>query len=279
MSASEQLATRDGCLDLNRSSVEELQIARIYTRHQTQVCLRNGYVSDDDCSDADEDDGKLFTEQHHHDNGQPKYKRTWQVLPAKGHLPSVERLVEEKHFDVGGVCRVDTHFGLGQPYLSRKHFYENQRMKSEKLFFVEDERTMASRKAGWWREYYDSGNVMSEMQYDQNGIRIGFCKRYGPDGTIQWVKDYTKDYLERLAEFNSKKGRIDLSVEEACKLLGCLGPDGPPMPQTKQELDRIYRRRCAPLHPDKSKDPDAHERFVEVSRAREVIMKHLEEQG
>lgn len=231
-------------LDLHRSSLEDLQLARIYTRHQNQVCLRTGYCSDDDKSDDDEAEGRLFTEKHYHDNGQPKYFRTYQILPAKGNLQRAERLVEEKHFDVGGVCCLDIHFALGQPYLSRKHFHWNQRLKSEKLFFVEDDRTMVCRKAGHWREYYEGGQIKSEIVYDANGMRTGFCKRYAEDGTVEWVKDYTKEQGERIAEFNAKRGNLAFSVEEAAKLLGF--PGGRP-PEERAEVDRMYRRKCAPF--------------------------------
>eukprot|EP00933_Yihiella_yeosuensis_P013581 TRINITY_DN12514_c0_g2_i1.p1 TRINITY_DN12514_c0_g2~~TRINITY_DN12514_c0_g2_i1.p1 ORF type:complete len:281 (-),score=53.26 TRINITY_DN12514_c0_g2_i1:154-996(-) len=273
---SQQIAAvgASGALDLHRSSLEDLQLARIYTRRQSQVCLRNGYNSDDDDSDDDESEGRLFTEKHYHDNGQPKFFRTYQALPATASQPSCERVVEEKHFDVGGVCRMDVHFALGQPYLSRKHFYENQRMKSEKLFFVEDERTMQSRKAGHWREYYPEGQIKSEIVYDANGMRCGFCKRYAADGSQEWVKDYTKEQGERIAEFNAKQGNLSFSAEDAAKLLGfSLGK----LPTDKAEVDRMYRKVCAPLHPDKTPDPDAHERFLEISRAREVLIKHMEE--
>jgi antitoxin component YwqK of YwqJK toxin-antitoxin module len=262
-----------GALDLHKSSCAELQIARIYTRKQTTICLASGYNSDDDNSDDDEQDGQLITERQYHDNGNQKHFRTYQQLPAVGGSPPVQRVVEEKHFDVGGVCRLDVHFGLGQPYLSRKHFYENQRLKSEQLFFVEDERTMASRKAGHWREYYPGGNVKSEVVYDGNGMRCGFCKRYGEDGTVLWVKDYTKEYQARVDDFNTRKGLVDLSnIDEAAQLLGF--KEGK-MPQDCGEVDRMYRKRCLPLHPDKTPDPDAAERFIEVSRAREVLLKHL----
>eukprot|EP00444_Apocalathium_aciculiferum_P061025 CAMPEP_0183599750 /NCGR_PEP_ID=MMETSP0371-20130417/179591_1 /TAXON_ID=268820 /ORGANISM="Peridinium aciculiferum, Strain PAER-2" /LENGTH=273 /DNA_ID=CAMNT_0025811821 /DNA_START=70 /DNA_END=891 /DNA_ORIENTATION=+ len=261
-----------GALDLHKSSCEELQIARVYTRHQTQICLASGYNSGDDDSDEDEEGGKLVTERQYHGNGNKKFFKTYQILQAKGSLPCAERLIEEKHFDVSGVCRVDYHFGLGQPYLSRKHFYENQRMKSEQLFFVEDERTMKARKVGYWREYYEGGNTKTEKQYDANGIRTGFCKRYAEDGSLEWVKDYTKDYIERLAEFNAQRGKLDISVEEAAALLGFGSGQ---IPTEAAEVDRVYRKRCMPLHPDKCPDPDANERFIEVSRAREVLLKHL----
>lgn len=262
-----------GQLDLHRSSCAELQIARVYTRKQTQVCLVSGYDSGKDDSDEDEEDGRLLNERFYHDNGQPKYFRTYQNLPGKGKAPPTQRLIEEKHFDVDGVCRLDVHFGLGQPYLSRKHFYENQRLKSEQLFFVESEYTMAARKVGHWREYYPGGNIKSEVVYDGNGMRCGFCKRYGEDGTVLWVKDYTKQYQERISDFNARKGMVDLnSVEEAAKLLGF--KEGY-LPNDAAEVDRVYRKRCLPLHPDKTPDPDAAERFIELSRAREVLLKHV----
>jgi|ERR1719264_886917 len=261
-----------GALDIHKSSCEELQISRIYRRKQTQICLANGYDSGDDDSDEDEEEGRLYTERQYHDNGQQKFFRTYQVLPATGDLPAAQRMVEEKHFGVDGVCRVDVHFGLGQPYLSRKHFYENQRLKSEQLFFVEDERTMQARKTGHWRDYYEGGNIKMELQYDGNGLRCGFCKRYGPDGSLEWVKDYTKDYMERIGEFNAKRGKITLSAEEAARLLGFA--DGQ-MPKDASEVDRVYRKVCMPLHPDKSPDPDANEKFIEVSRAREVLLRYF----
>jgi len=261
-----------GALDLHKSSCEELQIARVYTRHQTAVCLANGYNSEDDKSDEDEEDGVLYSERLFHDNGNNKFFRTYQILPAVGMQHAAQRLIEEKHFDVGGVCRVDVHYALGQPYLSRKHFYENQRLKSEQLFFVENERTMKARKVGHWREYYEGGNIKSELKYGENGICLCFCKRYSEDRGLEWVKDYTKDYIERLTEFNAKKGKLDFSIEEAARLLGFV--DGK-LPQDSNEVDRIYRKRCMPLHPDKSPDPDANEKFIEVSRAREVLLKHF----
>merc|ERR1712083_358762 len=95
----------------------------------------------------------------------------------------------------------------------------------------------ASRKAGHWREYYPGGNVKSEMVYDGNGMRCGFCKRYGEDGTVLWVKDYTKEYQARVDDFNTRKGLVDLSsIDEAAQLLGF--KDGK-MPQADES------RRCA----------------------------------
>jgi len=264
----------EGALDIHKSSCEELQIARIYQRHQTQICLLNGYNSGDDQSDEDEEEGRLYTERHYHDNGRQKYFRTYQAVPAKCGQSAYQRLVEEKHFDIGGVCRVDCHFGLGQPYLSRKHFYENQRLKSEQLFFIEDERAMRARKTGHWRDYYEGGNIKTEMQYDGNGMRCGFCKRYGPDGSLEWVKDYTKDYIERIGEFNAKRGKIALSAAEAAVVLGY--PEGK-MPKDSAEVDRVYRKVCMPLHPDKSPDPELNEKFIEVSRAREVLLRYFAE--
>eukprot|EP00434_Breviolum_minutum_P010137 symbB.v1.2.008945.t1/scaffold563.1/size187063/22 len=271
----EQLAVpgANGLLDLHRSSLEELQLARIYTRHRTDVMLSQGYNSEEDDSDGDESDGRLYTERQYHDNGNPKYFRTYIRLPPTVTQRSCERVIEEKHFDVGGVCRLDVHFALGQPFLSRKHFYENQRLKSEKLFFVEDERTMRARKAGHWREYFEGGQIKSEIQYDEHGMRNGFCKRYSEDGAQQWVKDYTKEYGERIAEFNAKRGKLSLNAEEAAAMLGFR--EGY-VPKDRREVDSLYRKKCAPLHPDKSPDPDAHERFLEVSRAREVLLKWLE---
>jgi len=265
-----------GTLDLHGSNYEDLSIARIYTRHKQQLSLLHGYNSDDDKSDDDEEDGKLFTEKYYHDNGQPKFKKTIQKLAAKGDLPACERLIEEKHYNVDGVCMLDIHYGLGQPYLSRKHFYENQRLKSEQLFFVENERTMQARKTGHWRDYYEGGNVKNEMQYDQNGVRCGFCKRYNPDGSLEWVKDYTKDYIERISEFNSKKGRLDFTEHAAAALLGFTGGV---LPKTAAEVNTHYRKHCAPLHPDKTKDPDATEKFIQVSRARDLLLKAIEERS
>jgi len=122
-------------LDLHGSGLEELQLACVYCRQQSAISSAHGYISDDDGSGCDEEEGFLTTERLYHDNGNPKYKRTYQRLSAKGLLPQAQRLVEEKHFDVGGMCQEHVRFGLGQPYLSRKRFYQNQRLKSEQLFF------------------------------------------------------------------------------------------------------------------------------------------------
>jgi antitoxin component YwqK of YwqJK toxin-antitoxin module len=269
-----QLAVKAGVLDLHGSTHEELQIARVYTRKKQELSLANGYDSGADISDEDEEEGRLFTERQYHDNGRQKHIKTYQKMPAKGSLPAAERLVEEKHYDPDGVCMLDVHFGLGQPYMSRKHFHPNQRLKSEQLFFVEDERTMKARKAGYWRDYYDTGSVKSEVQYDQNGVRCGFCKRYNHDGTLEWVKDYTRDYIERISDFNSKKGKLDFTEFDAAALLGF--KDGQ-LPKTVAEVNREYRKHCAPLHPDKTSDPDATEKFIQVSRARDLLLKSVEE--
>eukprot|EP00435_Cladocopium_sp_Y103_P003202 s5828_g1.t1 len=120
----EQLAVpgANGLLDLHKISREELQLARIYTRHRTDaanlVMLSQGYNSEEDDSDGDEADGRLYTERQYHDNGNPKYFRTFIRLPATHTQRSCERVIEEKHFDVGGVCRLDVHFALGQAWIA-----------------------------------------------------------------------------------------------------------------------------------------------------------------
>lgn len=268
---SQQLANlAPSAIDLHRSSYEELQVARIYTRQRQDICIAHGYNSEDDASDNDEEDGKLYTQCSHHDNGQKKFQRTFTVLQPKNPWDDgIERIVEEKHYSPEGVCMLDVHFGLGQPYLSRKHYHHNQRLKSEKLFFVDDDRTMSCRKSGWWRTYYETGSIESEMQYDHNGVRVGFCKRYGEDGTLLWCKDYTKDYIQRARDVNSKVGEMEFSVEDASKLLGF--PEGR-LPKSAHEVNREYRRQCALLHPDKSDDPNAAERFMEASRARDLLL-------
>ena len=189
-------------LDLHASSAEELRLAGVYTRSCTTLQLHDGYRSDQDDSETDEDGGYLQTEWRYHDNGAMSYYRTFarrhRATDVHASAPDAfyERLVEEKHFDPSGVCRVDVHFALGQPYLYRKHYHPNQRLKSERMFFVEDEESMRCRKAGHWRTYYDSGNVQSEIVYNKDGVRCGFCKRYGPDGTVEWVKDYSREQQE-----------------------------------------------------------------------------------
>ncbi|GAB0490350.1 hypothetical protein MMPV_001584 [Pyropia vietnamensis] len=264
------LVERIGKLDLQSSPLEDLQLARVVTRKQ-QALTFYGYSSDNDDSDADEEDGRMHTRRERHDNGNMRYLKTYQNA-VDAHGRPYERLVEEKHFDVDGVCRVDVHFALGQSYLYRKHYFANQRLKSESVFWVEDEVTMACIKTGWWRQYYDTGNVASEMQYDHHGIRMGFCKRYAPDGVIEWVKDYTKDYQERLAAFNRRKGELSsLSVMEAAKQLGFEA-----IPETVKEVNSVYRTKCAPVHPDKTPDPDATEVFISLSRARDVLVAYFE---
>jgi len=268
-------------VDLHRSSFEELQVARVYTRNRTEFAtLARGYVSDDDQSDEDEMDGKMSTERQYHDiyNGkrQLKFIKTIQTLAAKGSLPGCQRLVEEKHYCPDGVCMLDVHFGLGQPYLSRKHYWPNQTLKTEKLFYVDNERTMDARKSGHWRTYHESGGLESEMQYDQNGVRTGFCKRYNEDGTLKWTKDYSKDYHDRITAVNQRAGGLEFSINEAARLLGF--PEGR-LPKTSHEVNREYRRQCALLHPDKSDDPLASERFIEANRARDLLLTLFSNEG
>lgn len=255
-------------LDLQASGFEELQLARVITRKQ-QAIIFKGYSSDQDESDSDEEEGRLITAREYHDNGLPRYFKTYQNLTDRSGT-TYERIIEEKHYDTDGVCRVDVHFAIGQPYLYRKHYFPNQRMKSESVFWVEDEVTMACKKWGHWRTYYDTGNVMTEMQY-KDGVRYGFCKRYGPDGTIEWVKDYTKQYMERVDRFNEKKGRVAFTTLEACKILGLDA-----IPPGMKEVNSQYRSQCAPVHPDKTPDPDATEVFIKISRARDVLKDFFE---
>lgn len=255
-------------LSLETTSFEELQLARVYTRKQQQIAFAN-YNSDQDDSDSDEEDGRLINIKEYHDNGQPRYFRTYQNCHDSQGKP-YERMIEEKHFDTDGVCRVDVHFAVGQPYLYRKHFWPNQRLKSESVFWVDDEVTMTCKKVGHWRTYYENGNVKTEMQY-RDGVRYGFCKRYAEDGAIQWVKDYTKQYMERIEQFNEKKGKVAFSVADACKILGLQA-----IPASMKEVNSQYRSKCAPVHPDKTMDPDATEEFIKISRARDVLKDYFE---
>lgn len=258
-------------LDLNTSTTEQLQLARVYTRKR-QVIKFNDYNSDNDFSDTDSDDGDMHNERHFHDNGCPRHFRTYQLrYDSNGH--PFQRLVEEKHFDTDGVCRVDVHFALGQPYLSRKHYWPNQRLKSEALFWVDDEATMECHKTGHWRTYYPSGNIQTEMQY-KDGVRIGFCKRYADDGAIEWVKDYTKAYMQRIEDFHQRKGALSFSIREACEVLGFKAT-----PTDMKQVNSQYRSKCAPFHPDKTPDPDATEKFIALSRARDVLQDHFENEG
>lgn len=255
-------------LDLNTTPTEELQLARVYSRKRQELSFYH-YHSDNDDSDADSDDGKLYTERLFHENDQPRQFRTYQLRHDE-EGQSYQRIVEEKHYDTDGVCRVDVHFALGQPYLYRKHYWPNQRLKSESVFWVDDESTMKCHKTGHWRQYYDTGNVKSEMEY-KDGVRIGFCKRYAPDGVIDWVKDYTKAYMQRIEDFNSRKGSLSLSLRDACNVLELDG-----IPHSMKEVNSQYRTKCAPFHPDKTPDPDATEKFIRLSRARDVLQEHFD---
>ena len=255
-------------LDLDTTPLEELQLACVVTRKQQQITFIN-YSSDNDDSDSDEEDGRLISEKQYHQNGQPRFFKTYQSMVDLQGLP-YQRLIEEKHFDTDGVCRVDVHFAIGQPYLYRKHYWPNQRLKSESVFWVDDEVTMSCKKTGHWRTYYDTGNVQSEMQY-RDGVRYGFCKRYAHDGTVEWVKDYTKQYLQRIEDFNEKKGKVAFTVMDACNVLGL-----DKLPASMKEVNSQYRSKCAPVHPDKSPDPDDTEQFIKISRARDVLKEHFE---
>lgn len=255
-------------LDLYASSVPELQLAKVVTR-RAQAMVYAGYSSDQDNSDEDEGDGALQTVVKRHSNGAPMHSRTFQVLvDARGR--SFERMVEEKHFDPDGVVRVDVHFALGQPYLYRKHYWANQRLRSESVFWVSDETKMTCVKTGHWRTYYEQGGVQSELQY-RDGVRIGFCKRYAPDGAITWVKDYSKEYQQRIENFNKAKGQVDFSLADACSVLGLDS-----FPESMREVNSNYRAKCAPVHPDKTPDPEATEEFIRISRARDVLKDHFE---
>ncbi|PXF43150.1 hypothetical protein BWQ96_07094 [Gracilariopsis chorda] len=260
-----------GKLDLDASPLEELQLARVVTRKQQQIVFV-GYNSDQDDSDSDEEDGRLVTTREYHDNGQPRYFKTYQPLTDANGKP-YQRVVEEKHFDIDGVCRVDVHFAIGQPYLYRKHYWPNQRLKSESVFWVDDEVTMVCKKWGHWRTYHESGSIKTELQY-RDGVRYGFCKRYSEDGAVEWVKDYTKSYMERIEDFNEKKGKVSFNTTDACRILGFDA-----MPTSMKEVNSQYRTKCAPVHPDKTPDPDATEVFIKISRARDVLKDYFEKHG
>eukprot|EP00188_Purpureofilum_apyrenoidigerum_P000019 Plantae.Rhodophyta-Purpureofilum_apyrenoidigerum.ctg10099.p2 GENE.Plantae.Rhodophyta-Purpureofilum_apyrenoidigerum.ctg10099~~Plantae.Rhodophyta-Purpureofilum_apyrenoidigerum.ctg10099.p2 ORF type:complete len:280 (-),score=60.16 Plantae.Rhodophyta-Purpureofilum_apyrenoidigerum.ctg10099:1609-2448(-) len=264
-----EIVERLGNLSLATSKLEDLQLAGIIDRKASIVAFR-GYTSDNDDTDEDEDDGELRTERRYHDNGNPCFYKTYQINKDV-YGSEWERMVEEKHFDVDGVCRVDVHFALGQPYLYRKHYFPNQRLKSESVFWVDDEKSLKCRKIGWWRQYYDNGNVKSEIQYNDKGVRIGFAKRYGSDGTIEWVKDYTKEYEEKMHMFNDKKGKLAFNEIDAALLLGFDG-----LPKTMSEVNSRYRQLCVPIHPDKKPEPEATETFIRLSRARDVLREYFE---
>lgn len=258
-------------LQLESASLEELQLARVVTRKAQPLCLVN-YSSDNDDSDPDEEDGRLITERETHENGVQRHFRTYQNCVGRTGRP-YQRVVEDKHFDTDGVCRLDVHYAIGSPYLSRKHYYPNQTLKSESLFWVDDEETMEMHKVGHWRTYYEGGNIKTELQY-KDGVRYGFCKRYAHDGAIEWVKDYTKDYLARVDEFNEKKGNVALTILESCHILGM-----DELPPSMKEVNSTYRQKCAPVHPDKTPDPDAVEEFLKLSRARDTIKVYFEKQA
>jgi MORN repeat variant len=202
-------------------------------------------------------------------NGMPRYLRTYQNCVSPGGR-KYQRVMEEKHFDTDGVCRLDVHFAIGSPYLSRKHYHPNQTLKSESLFWVDDEVTMTMHKVGHWRTYYEGGNIKSEMQY-RDGVRIGFCKRYARDGAIEWVKDYTKEYMAKVDQFNEKKSEVAFTILESCAVLGF-----DEVPPSMKEVNSQYRSKCAPVHPDKTPDPDAVEVFLELSRARDTLKVYFE---
>jgi len=130
---------------------------------------------------------------------------------------------------------------------------------------------MKCRKAGHGRDYYDTSSVERELIYDNNGVRVGFCKKHAPDGALIWVKDYTKERQDRLQEFNEKAGALDYSMGEASKLIGFVD-----MPPCKHKVNSRYRLRVAPLHPDKQPDPEATELFLQLSRAREIVLEWFE---
>jgi len=274
-------------LDLHQSSAEALRLAGVYTRQSCVLDLYHGYRSDDEDTEPDEEDGRLQTVREYHENGMLKLMRTFvRRLRRDATDPTAEssyydRVVEEKHYDPSGICRVDMHFALGQPYLYRKHYYPNNRLKSEKVFFVEDEETMRARKVGHWRTYYENGNIQSEIIYNKDGVRCGFCKRYAIDGAIEWVKDYTREQEERLQAFNAKRGNLDLTVTDAARVLGLEGD------WCSHVVNRTFRSKCAPLHPDWRRtagdkagetweEEQRTEAFIRLSRAREVLLKFLE---
>mmetsp|Transcript_9428 Transcript_9428/g.16375 ORF Transcript_9428/g.16375 Transcript_9428/m.16375 type:complete len:306 (-) Transcript_9428:84-1001(-) len=261
-------------LDLQTSSLQELQLAHVITRQRQLVTFQTSYASDDDQSDEDEEDGKVYSIREYHDSGQLKMYRTYTIKQKPDGSGVYQRMIEEKHFNPDGVCMLDVHFAIGQPYLSRKHYHPNQRLKSEKLFFIEDEVTMRARKTGYWRDYYDGGQVQAEIQYGQHGVRIGFAKRYGYDGSILWVKDYTKEYIDNMSELKTRLGEFDFSAQEACQLLGFSS-----FAPCIHSVNKAYRKLSMPLHPDKqgTVSEEMTEKFIELSRARDILKEYFEQ--
>eukprot|EP00186_Timspurckia_oligopyrenoides_P001733 CAMPEP_0182443516 /NCGR_PEP_ID=MMETSP1172-20130603/2236_1 /TAXON_ID=708627 /ORGANISM="Timspurckia oligopyrenoides, Strain CCMP3278" /LENGTH=248 /DNA_ID=CAMNT_0024638829 /DNA_START=159 /DNA_END=905 /DNA_ORIENTATION=- len=238
------------------------------------VVFQGGYNSNDEVSDPDEEDGQVYTHREYHDSGATKLYRTYQIMPRPDGKGTFERMIEEKHFNPDGVCMVDIHFSVGQSFLSRKHYHPSQSLKSEKLFFVDDEVTMQCRKVGHWRDYYDGGGIKKEMVYDNHGVRTGFCKRYHPDGSIAWIKDYTKEYEENLRNFKNRMGKLELSAMDAARVLGF-----ETFPTCVHEVNRQYRILSLPLHPDKqgaNVSDESTEKFIALSRARDLLRENFE---
>eukprot|EP00187_Rhodella_violacea_P016110 CAMPEP_0184728348 /NCGR_PEP_ID=MMETSP0314-20130426/39857_1 /TAXON_ID=38298 /ORGANISM="Rhodella maculata, Strain CCMP 736" /LENGTH=88 /DNA_ID=CAMNT_0027194175 /DNA_START=105 /DNA_END=367 /DNA_ORIENTATION=+ len=85
--ASSQLTLQSQKIDLMTSTLEDLQIARIITRHKQEIQLRPGsasnYLSDQEDSEPEEEDGYMKMEKYWHENGALKYCRTFFIATDK----------------------------------------------------------------------------------------------------------------------------------------------------------------------------------------------------
>ena len=82
--------------------------------------------------------------------------------------------------------------------------------------------------------------------------------------------------------FNANRSSVDIGMAEAAHALGLPGP------WCAHMVNRTYRSKCAPLHPDWRRtvgqkhsqswgEARRTEEFIQLSRAREVLLKYLEE--
>jgi hypothetical protein len=190
--ANELIEGRLEKLDLQASSLEELQLARVVVRKPQTLALV-GYSSDNDASDGDEEDGRLVTEREYHDNGVQRHFRTYQntVSPSGKHY---QRVVEDKHFDTDGVCRLDVHFAIGSPYLSRKHYYPCQTLKSESLFWVDDE--VSSLQKSKRRSLFLFAMRYPMWRVYSSPLSLCPC---APEITVWWICRFTEDSSLSLA--------------------------------------------------------------------------------
>jgi hypothetical protein len=100
---------------------------------------------------------------------------------------------------------------------------------------------------------------------------IGACKdrgqgkssAYGAFAPKQWGIEFPEDVLKKFFGGVVELGKV---IDQTCYQVLLLAETANP-----QQIKQAYRRMALQWHPDKCKEPEAHERFMEIDRAYKLL--------